>query len=167
MGDAGVVEAGERRQQFEQQAEAGVEARDDPLVGRRVEQVRQPASRTVAGDDRQSAIRLHFDAARPGEALVFEAGDDRQPLLQRPGKDSQFGPQAQPFAYLAALAIEHEHTPAETVFIAGRRLGRGGVGRGHVQRSPPGLQPAHHRAICVSAPIRLAGVAVTAGMSCG
>ena len=64
MREAGVVEPRQRRQQFEQQAEPGVEAGDDAVFGGGVEHVGQPAAGDVFRDDRQAIVGVALDGAR-------------------------------------------------------------------------------------------------------
>jgi hypothetical protein len=143
-----VVQSGERGQKLEQQAEARVEPRHDPVLGGGVEDVGQAASRHVLGHDNQPVVGVLFDAARTREALVVEGRDDRDAIGQGVFEGAELGAEDQPLEHVPGLAVEREHTSAETVFIAGRRLGRHVIRGGdrHIARVLTTLQPAHHRA---------------------
>ena len=103
-----------------------IEAGDDPVLGGRVEHVREPAAGHVFRHDREAIVGPAFDIARPGEPLVLESGHNRQPLAQRPFEHGELGTQNQPLEHVACLAVECEDTTPETVFVTRRRLRRFG-----------------------------------------
>ena len=133
----GRMEAAERGQQLEEQAERRVESRGQRRVGGDVEGVRHAQSADEVGHDAQPAVVIRFETARAREALVLERREPGDRLLEDLLEGDEFGPHAQPLEDFAALAVEREHTPAKTVGIAGRGHGGGGLGRLHGHEENP------------------------------
>ena len=108
------VQAAQCRQHVQEKAQRRIHARDVPEIGRSVEEIREAAARDELGYD-DEAGGLTFEAARAGEALVFEPGQALDPFTQARLERAELRTEHQPLEHRAFFAIEREYPPAEPI----------------------------------------------------